>query len=86
MLLLIFKAKVLTQMVPPEEQFYWEWAASGDVGQVSQGWECGQGCRGLFPIDQLLLWAFAVLPLPPPSSISKLLFPSSPLSHFPLYF
>lgn len=66
MLLLIFKAKVLTQMVPPEEQFYWEWAASGDVGQVSQGWECGQGCRGLFPIDQLLLWAFAVLPLPPP--------------------
>lgn len=67
LLLLIFKAKVLTQMVPPEEQFYWDWAASsGDVGQVSQAWVCGQGCRVLFPIDQLLPWAFAVLPLPPP--------------------
>ena len=37
--LLIFRARVLTQMVVcPEEQFNWELAASSeDVGRISQG-------------------------------------------------
>lgn len=71
MLLLVFKAKVLTQVVRPEEQFYWERAASSeDVGRIPQGWDCGQGSWVLFPIDRLLPWAFVVLPAPPPCVLS----------------
>ena len=64
LLLLIFKAKVLTPVVCLEEHFYWEWAASSEnVGQILQGWDRGQGFWVLFPIDQLLPRAFAVLPV-----------------------